>query len=251
MIPRCTWGNADWPEVRLSVGLGTDCNLGRGKCTSMCAGNSVFQIVVTLIQLKHGALAAKTKNYVFKVNPRHPTSPIVHRLAVIGAQSAPLATSEFRRTTLHMTLIAATSHVFHAGPGGSAWLQPRFVDCVQTTAPISLTFSSTHLAKRDVSPMPHKDSLDPFVCTRKHPHMLFESKQKLLSREPNAGNSEICSSLLFGFCAVNRKGGGKGGNPTSNIDPLSAVIRGYEVHFPEDDKTVCDRVSHACIQCLS
>ncbi|CAB1117024.1 unnamed protein product [Ectocarpus sp. CCAP 1310/34] len=72
--------------------------------------------------------------------------------------------------------------------------------------------------------------------------MLFESKQQLLSREPDAGNSKICSSLLFGFCAVNLKGGGKGGYPTSNIDPLSAVIRGYEVHFPEDDKTVCDRV---------
>ncbi|CAM9690344.1 unnamed protein product, partial [Ectocarpus fasciculatus] len=37
-------------------------------------------------------------------------------------------------------------------------------------------------------------------------------------------------------------GGGKGGNPTSSIDPLSAVVRGYEVNFPEDDKTVCNRV---------
>lgn len=95
-------------------------------------------------------------------------------------------------------------------------------------------------------------SVRPCKETHTTPHyMLFESKTKLLWREPNSNNSERCSSLLFGFRAVNRKGGGKGGNPTSNIDPLSAVVRGYEVHFPEDDKTVCDRVRHACIQCLS
>lgn len=75
------------------------------------------------------------------------------------------------------------------------------------------------------------------------PHFRPAEKQTTSS----VGESEFFSTLFT--VVLCPKGGTKKGDDRSNVDPLSAVIRGYDVAVPEDIKAVSDRVGHMFIRC--